>query len=283
VSAPIPAAPEVNAYVPRTDRFDAPSVSSSSSTFVDPVTGIPLSERDIRSREEQLERQEREIADKERQLANGTAQRQTRKNFPPYLKIWEYHPDDDLPEKSRGLAKKLFWVFLGTGICYLLNVVGAFSLFGAGDAAKTSTGMAVILSLVFLCILYPASYEVSYFVLYKAMATGKGLRFFCGFITYAIWWGLLAFCMIGVSDGPSVGFIIMINLFSGGKSGQGFLSLLFCIATVAMVGVMGFEGIMLWRFYKSEGLSNKAYSEAAGIAVRQAYEQRETLIPQESV
>jgi hypothetical protein len=172
----------------------------------------------------------------------------------------------------------LFWLFLCTGIAYTLNVIAAFSLFAAGDAPKTSTGMAVILSLVFLIIFYPISYELSYFLLYKAMATGKGLRFFCGFLTFGIWWGLLIFCIIGVTDGPSCGFIIMINLFQGGKTGPGVISLIFCLFASAVVVGMGYGGIRLWRFYKSEGLSSKAYTEAADIAVQQAYEHRESLL-----
>ncbi|KAH0794984.1 Secretory carrier-associated membrane protein 1 [Histomonas meleagridis] len=251
--------------------------SSSGSQFKDPVTGVPITDDDLRRREEMLARREREIEALENRVSSGDIPKvQTRKNFPPLLKWWAYHPDEDLPEKSVTIAKQIFYVYLATVAVYLINCIGCFCCLASAEHTS-SPATKIVLSLLFLIIFCPISFEVSYFVLYDALARGKALRFFCFMATYIIWCGILVFNLIGIDDSGSVGYIQMINLF-GGPAGVAIIALIFCILGTLDVAAMVFTFIRLFRYYKSEGLEKKAYGEAAVIAAEKAKENKDTII-----
>ena len=253
-----------------------PASSKSNSVFKDPVTGIPLTDEDLRRREEVLSRREREIENLENRVSNGDIPtRTTRKNFPPLLKLWAYHPDEDLPEKSRSIAKQVFYIFNATVGVYLVNCIGCFCCL-ASARYTSSPASKIVLSLLFLIVFCPISFEVSYFILYDALSKGKGLRFFIFMFTYLIWCGILVFNLIGIDDSGSVGFIQMINLFAGPVV-TAVVALVFCIAGSLDVAAMVFTFIKLFRFYRTEGLEKKAFGEAALIAAEKAKENKDTI------
>jgi hypothetical protein len=248
------------------------------STFVDPVTGVPVTERDIELREQELAKRERAIAEREQQVQSGTYQAPTtRNNFPPFLKWWAWHPDEDLPENSRFLAKLIFWLYLGYGASFCINLIGALACLGAGGAQKTSTGMLLALACVWFFVVYPVGYEVVYFMFYNSLISGKAVKYVCSMILYAIWWAILVVALIGIGGGGSVGMIIMINLYSGHKGGQGTIALIFFIAGTADALGLAYAFLQLIRFYKAEGLQGKAMSEVGQFAAQQAVENKDLL------
>lgn len=254
--------------------------SATGAKLVDPVTGMPVTEEQIAIKERQLAEKERQIAAKEQAIANGDIKSvQSRKNFPPFLKWWEYHPDEDLPENARKHAKIIFWIFVAVGIPYAVNLIGAFACLGAQGAAQTSVGLLIGLALCYLFVFYPLSFEVCYFTYYKALITGKGLSFFCSLVAYGIWFALLVMNIIGLEDGGAVGFVIMVNLFNSdpAQTGIGIIAVVFVITGIIVAIAMGWEFIVLIKWYKTEGLAQKAFAEAGQYAAEKAYENRETI------
>lgn len=247
--------------------------SATNAKFTDPVTGMPVTESQVEARERQLAERERQIAEKEDAMRNGTLQpAATRKNFPPLLKWWEYHPDEDIPEHGRKMAKITFWLFVATGLVYLVNAIGCLACLGSKGAANTSVGLLIGLSIVYLLAFWPLSFEICYFVLYDALRRSKGMKFICGLAMYCIWWIMLVFNVIGIQDGGAVGFIIMINLFGGGASGVGAIACIFSILGLLDAVALAWMFVLWCRWYKKEGLSRKAFTEAAEYAAEQARE-----------
>jgi hypothetical protein len=249
-------------------------------SFVDPVTGVPITERDLERREEALAKRERELQTMEDQVRSGTyVAPTTRNNFPPILKWWQYYPDEDLPENGRRDAKFVFWAYTAGYIPYAINVIGAFGvLFGRGGDAVSSTGMLLALSLFFLLVWQALGYEVFYFVYYNALAQSKGLKFICSLVTYFIWWGMLVFNVIGIGGGGSVGLIVSIDLSSKHHGGLFAIGLIFFLTGLADAAVLAWLFVRLVQFYRAEGLSKKAFAEAGQIALEQAANNREALV-----
>jgi hypothetical protein len=294
--APAPVAPPPAASSPFRDPDPAPSPAPSSAPapskpgirsaltgdkFVDPVTGVPISERDIIAREEALARRERDISTMEDQVRSGTyVAPTTRNNFPPFLKWWAYYPNEDLPENARSDAKLLFWAYTAGFIPYAINVIGALGVqftSGAGTAADTSTGMLLALSIFFLVVWQLLGYECFYFLYYKALIQGKGLKFICSLVTFVIWWGMLVFNVIGVKDGGSVGIMIVADL-QGKFNGCFTIGLIFVLVGLADAAALAYLFVRLVQFYRREGLSKKAFAEAGQFAAEQAAANRETLV-----
>ena len=250
--------------------------------YVDPITKVPISQKDLDAKEAALNKREEELRAKEAALQNGTYQApQFPKNFPPLLKFWKYYPDHDLPPNSVRMAKILFWIYNATGIVYLINFVGCLCCLN-GDASEKVDSVAtkIVLSLLFLIVFWPISFEISYFVLYNALMQGKAVKFFCFMLTFVIWIAILIFNLVGIGVGGSVGFIQMIQLFSA-KPGAKFvaiIALIFCIVGSLDAAAMIFEFIHLIRYYKNEGFSKKAMKEASAYAIEKAKENPDLVI-----
>ena len=259
--------------------YTRPKSSSSKGTFVDPITGVPLTEADLKAREEALAKREREIEQREQQLADGTyVPPANNKNFPPLIRFWAYHPDDDIPENFRVLVKRIFWIYCSCTIVYFLNFIGALGCLKGAAAKKTnSPATMIVLSAVYFFIFVPLSFEVSFFVMYSALKEGKGLRLFCFMITYVIWFAFLVMNVIGWKDNGTLGFIQTFDMFSAAK-GVAIIGLLFCITGTLAAVAMVLTFIHLIKLWKSEGLQKMAFQEASKIAAEKAYENKDTLI-----
>lgn len=221
-------------------------------------------------RERALAEREAHLAELERQVANGTYVRPTEKNFPPWLHWWSWHPDRDLHADLVGPMKKLRWLFIALTGLYALNVIGCLSML-AVDEVLESFSVTIVLSLVFLFALCPLSFEFVFFVLYKAMKTGRAIKFIIGMVMYCIWWAVLVFNIIGISVGGSCGFIVMGGAMDQ-NAGVGTIALIFCIGACAAAALMVWAFIWLWRYYRANGIAAKAAQEGAQMAVEYARE-----------
>jgi hypothetical protein len=246
--------------------------------YRDPVTGMVLTKAQMDQRERELAKRETEIAGFETQVSNGTFVRSKEKNFPPYFHWWSWHPDRDLAEAIAPAVKKLFWLFLGCTAVYAWNVIGCLSLLNP-DAAQNirSPATHIVLSLVFFIVLCPLSFELAFFTLYKAIERAKAIKFFCGLFVYVVWCGVLVFNLIGIKSGGSVGFIVMIDVF-GGNSAVGVIALIFCILGSAVAAAQVYSILWLVRYYRANGLAEKAIGEGATLAAQYARDHPEQAI-----
>lgn len=242
---------------------------------VDPITGAPLNERDLEIREAELARREREIEDKETKLANGTLERpKSHKNFPPFVHIWAYHPEEDLPEPSLRFMKWNFWLYVAHAVVYLINFIGCLCcLYPNAGNVVSSVATKIILGAAFLILFVPISFEVCYFTLYNGLSQGKAMKYFCGLVTSAIWTIICAFNAIGINGGGTVGWIQMAKLFGAeGATFVGIIGLIYSILATAGVAGYVYIFILLIKYWKQEGLQNKALGEASVMAAQAARE-----------
>jgi hypothetical protein len=227
-------------------------------------------------REEDLRRREAELANLEEQVRTGTYQRQSEKNFPPYLHWWSWHPERDLPADALDLMKRLRMLFASLFIVYLINNVGALAVLFApkkegSDGFGGSAAVRIVLSIVFTFVLVPLSFELAFFPIYKALTRARAISFFAGMAVTVIWFAVLVFNLIGIPSSGSVGFIMMIDAF-GINTAVGVIALLFCIAGVLVAVGFAFGFIALVKYYKQNGLVEKAKREGATMAVDYAKE-----------
>ncbi|OHS96288.1 hypothetical protein TRFO_37561 [Tritrichomonas foetus] len=259
----------------QSDQFKPPITNSA--VFVDPVIGmVPISESDLAAREAELSRREAEIAKHESIVSHGGSSidddhQNKVKNFPPYIKIWKYYQESDLPNDIQPLVKQVLYLFLLCAITYLANWIGCLCCIAAGDSLS-SVGTIIVLSTVYLFTFVPMSFEFSFFVLYNAVKDGKGLKFFCFLTTFGIWGLTMSWHMVGTDDGGSVGWIQMINLFAGGHGFIGFVALLVSLCFTVCVAGIAFYWLKCYRYYQTNGLSRSAFGEASAYATNYATE-----------
>jgi len=244
--------------------------------YRDPVTGMTISAADLDRREAELARREANIASKEQAIANGTYKPpESRKNFPPVIKMWEYYPEQDLPETSLSIMNIMKWLFYACGLDLLVNFVCAiFTLIpGPADAVDSPASM-IVLAGIYFFVFWLLSYEICFFVIYRALRDGKALRFFCGLFVYILWMGFMTFLAVGISDTGAVGMIVTFDIFSKAKKSKwvGVVSLIFSIMTILTILGMVYNFIHWVKFYKAEGLTTKALKEGASMAANYAKE-----------
>ena len=98
------------------------------------------------------------------------------------------------------------------------------------------------------------------------------MKFFCGVLTYIIWFLFITFNVIGISNSGSTGLITMINLFTSEAKWVGVIALFFVLAGLAESVLMVLVFLQLVKFWKSEGLERKAFGEASTMAANYAKE-----------
>jgi hypothetical protein len=271
-SAPAPAPSKSPSLAPSLPpAIGGLSLSVGPGDFRDPVTGMVITKAQMDQRERELAKREAEISGFETQVANGTFVRSKEKNFPPYLHWWSWHPDRDLPADLVAPMKRLRWLFLGCVGALFINAIGCLTLL---DGVISSPGTSVILSLVYLIVLSPLSFELAFFPLYKALARAKAIKFFTSLFMFLVWFGFLAFCLIGVIGTGGCGFWLMFTVF-GKSTTTGVIALLFCIVGTPIAVLMAMSLIWLFRYYKTNGLAEKAMQEGANAAANYAKEHPE--------
>lgn len=274
-SIPQPSTTATTYSPPQPSTTTYSNASASNSRFVDPVAGmVQLSDADLSAKEAELARREMEIARQESLVANGIPVESVGminrpKNFPPFIKFWKYYPEQEIPSDSQPLLKQIFILWLVIAGTYLVNWIVSFCCLACADALG-SVGSLLVLSTVYLFVFIPVSYEVCFFVLYRALKEQRGLSFFCFLFTFAIWGLIIAWHTIGISEGGTVGWIQTIDLFLGKHSFVGFLGVVVSLAYTTCVAGVIYYWIKCWNHYKKNGLKSKAFGEASTLAAQYA-------------
>ena len=137
--------------------------------FVDPITGICISSKDMDAREEELKRKEDIISSYEEKINNGEIAPQ-KNNFPPYINLWSWYPERDLPENSVKLITRIMLLYIICCAVYLINWIGCLSCLSSNAAKATSSpATKIVLSSIYLFAFCPLSFEASLFVIYDSL------------------------------------------------------------------------------------------------------------------
>lgn len=128
--------------------------------MVSKVPGLTLTEEEIAQREAYLDKREREISAKEQIIsdarANGTfdALQFHPKNFPlPFLRIWSFYPEDDIPENGRPLITKVKWVVLVSILVSVINIIGCFGAYSAAAKPFVPTPTSLLITTIIYALI----------------------------------------------------------------------------------------------------------------------------------
>ncbi|OHT05785.1 hypothetical protein TRFO_26381 [Tritrichomonas foetus] len=117
-----PAYNQSPSYSQNTYKNNHSSNTKKDDEFLDPVTKMKISNKDLDKKEAVLRNREQKLQSIEQQIADGTFQKpKNDKNFPPFVRWWSWHPERDLPENSVKLVKIIRWIYLGSVLVYLVN------------------------------------------------------------------------------------------------------------------------------------------------------------------
>jgi len=237
-----------------TPKFDSFNASSSQS--------LSAAELSLRERERNLERGQAELEEQRRKLRQGKSKNWPPKPF-PYQII--YHDiDDEVPEASRPLIKRLYQLWLLLCATLLVNMVACvfFVISNQEDAGKDlGTSISYIF---FIGIL---SFLLWYRPIYNGYMKEQSLYyyfyfFFCGFhLLFSV------YMIIGIPGTGGAGLISTIRSFSKGGVTAIIAGVISAIALAGWV-TQGLGNLFyyrqIWTHHNTEGHSiQKARTELA--------------------
>jgi len=190
-----------------------------------------------------LERREREIREREEQLAQREASLKTRgnNNFPPFFPLIYHNIDDEIPELSRPLMLRVFQLWLVLAATLIVNMIACIFILIAGSS---DGGKDLGASIGYIPMIGILSFLLWYRPVYNAYMKEQALYyyiyfFFCG-------WHLLfsVYMIIGIPSTGSAGLIQTVSMFSQGHIVAGILG------TFASVG-WTLQGVGLGVYYRN--------------------------------
>jgi len=200
-----------------TNPFDDPSTPTQSASHAAEAAKL----EELRQRERDLERREREVNAKAENLRlHG------KNNWPPFFPLIFHSIADEIPEASRPLVTRLYQLWLVLVLTLIINMVACiFILIGGGEEAGKDLGA----SIGYLFIIPVTSFLLWYRPIYNGYMKEQSLYyyfyfFFCGFhLLFSV------YMIIGIPSTGAAGLIRTIQMFVGHHWAAAILGL---IATV---------------------------------------------------
>ena len=249
--------------------------------FKDPVTGVAVTEKDLIEKERALAMKEERISNREREIAdsqaNGTIDQLNpyKRNYPPLLNLYAYYPEKDIPEESRSLLQKVYWLEYGAIIALFLNVVGCFASLAIRDAVKSPASNIVFGCFYFIFGSY-ISMDFCVMTLYNSFKTGKSLKFVGFLVAYACFGLFMAFLAIGLTNYGSVGWLTAIRACSH-NTFVAVYCFIYSVVITAYVCANGWLWYLAFRYFRTNDFKKRAIGEAAGMAAQFASEHKEEI------
>lgn len=248
-----------------------PPESRSGSTF-DAAADVQFSPRALRKKQKELQSREAALQRKEQEISKREASLGiVSKNWPPCFPLIRHNIREDIPEHLQGIMFLGYYIWLGTMLSLLYNVVPITAAW-IGGAYKSSPGFGnFFMAVIYLIVCVPGSYFFWYSRLYYAMRKDSGLGmafFFCGFMTHLVFFTFAAvsppFSFTNAFQGSSFsGVISTIEIFTHGHMVVGIF---YAIGSALLCAEAFFSYILLFRayaYFRGHGKSNQMRQEAA--------------------
>jgi len=278
-------------YTPNTPSNDTSLKDKAQNQIKKVVENIPganITDDDLAAREAALEARERQIREREDAIATAKATGDMSSinprpfNFPYYFNWYKYYPEHDIDEGARPLLERVKMVhYAGAGILAYNFLVCLLCLSKSVAAKLTSPATLIVLSLIYVLLVAPVSFDIVFMVFYNALKEDKALKYYGFLLTYGIYFLFFGFLAIGTSifgTVGSVGWINTLNIMSG--TGTGLVTTLgfvFCIVSSLFTFVVGLTWIQCLNFRSSEAYKKKAMGEFAGVAATFANDNKDEI------
>ena len=249
--------------------------------FKDPITNLTITEKDIIEKEKALSSREEIIANREREVvdarANGTLDQLNphRRNYPPFLNLYKFYPDEDIPEEQRPYLMKIYWLEYASIGALFLNAIGCIASLSASNTVASPSAN-IVFGIIYLLIGSYLSMDLCVMTLYNSLMLSKAMRFIGFMVAYAAWIIFLAFIAIGFNDFGSVGWITAIDTLAENKGFAGYCFVV-SIAFTGLIAVHCWAWYLGYKVFKQTDFKKRAIGEAAGWAAKFASDHKDEI------
>ena len=190
------------------------------------------------------------------------------KNFPFFYPITYHSIKDDIPPESRRTVLTLYYSWMFTIVCYVVNMAACLCILIAGSSGGAAD---FGYSIMYVVLLTPVSFFSHYKPVYNAFRSNSSfwfnLFFFFGF--WHVAW--MIYVIVGMSGSGSAGFINCIALFAydnGSHHAEAFVVLVALLLWIINAATFVLLYYRVRTHYSKGGLSieqarNEAITSAA--------------------
>ncbi|KAI0807559.1 scamp family-domain-containing protein [Fomes fomentarius] len=238
----------------------ASSHSLDTNPFEDPTT---VQQTDNAAKLEQIRQRELDLERRERELAQKTdhIRRHGRNNWPPFFPLIFHSVQEEIPQASQPLVTRLYQLWLVLAGTLVVNMVACICILISGSS---NGGSDLGSSIGYLFFITPLSFLLWYRPIYNGYMKEQALYYYLYFFFGGFHLLFSVYMIIGIPSTGSAGLIQTIQAFSKPSLPSAI------VGTVATVGwvVQGF-GLayyyrQIWAHHKAAGHSvEKAKTELA--------------------
>ncbi|EJF65884.1 scamp-domain-containing protein [Dichomitus squalens LYAD-421 SS1] len=231
----------------------ASSHSLDTNPFEDPVKPTDNDTRleELRQREADLARRERELAQKQDHI-----RRHGRNNWPPYFPLLFHSIRDEIPEASQQLITRLYQIWLVLAGTLVVNMVACICILASGSS---NGGSDLGSSIGYVIFITPLSFLLWYRPIYNGYMKEQALYYYLFFFFGGFHLLFSVYMIIGIPSTGSAGLIQTIQAFTKPSLPAAI------VGTVATVGWIA-QGVGLAYYYRQIW----AHHNAAGHSVEKA-------------
>ncbi|RDX56743.1 scamp-domain-containing protein [Polyporus arcularius HHB13444] len=238
----------------------ASSHSLDTNPFDDPTNNQPPADaarlEELRQREADLERRERELAQKSEHI-----RQHGRNNWPPFYPIIFHSIQDEIPQASQPLITRLYQLWLVLVGTLIVNMVACICILASGAA---NGGSDLGSSIGYVIFITPLSFLLWYRPIYNGYMKEQALYYYLYFFFGG--WHLLfsVYMIIGIPSTGSAGLIQTINAYSKPSLPAAIVGTVATVGWVVQGAGLGFYYRQIWAHHNAAGHSvEKAKTELA--------------------
>ncbi|KAH9946092.1 scamp-domain-containing protein, partial [Epithele typhae] len=238
----------------------ASSHSLDANPFDDPAASQQASNtarlEEIRQRELELERRERELAQKSDHI-----RKHGRNNWPPFFPLIFHSISEELPSEAQPLITRLYQLWLVLAGTLLVNMLACIFILASGSS---NGGSDLGSSIGYVLFITPLSFLLWYRPIYNGYMKEQALYYYLYFFFGG--WHLLfsVYMIIGIPSTGSAGFIQTIRAFSKPSLPSAIIGTVATVGWIVQGAGLGFYYRQIWAHHKAAGHSvEKAKTELA--------------------
>ncbi|KAI0748152.1 scamp-domain-containing protein [Daedaleopsis nitida] len=233
----------------------ASSHSLDTNPFEDPSS---IQQADHAAKLEQIKQRELDLERRERELAQKTdhVRRHGRNNWPPFFPLIFHSISEEIPQASQPLITRLYQLWLVLAATLVVNMVACIFILISGSS---NGGSDLGSSIGYIVLIMPLSFLLWYRPIYNGYMKEQALYYYLYFFFGGFHLLFSLYMIIGIPSTGSAGLIQTIQAFSKPSLPSAI------IGTVATVGWV-VQGVGLAYYYRQIW----AHHKAAGHSVEKA-------------
>lgn len=229
-----------------TNPFDDPAKPSSHDAQLD----------DLRQREADLERRERELSQKQDHI-----RKHGRNNWPPFFPLVFHSIRDEIPSASQSLITRLYQLWLVLAGTLIVNMVACICILASGSS---NGGSDLGSSIGYVIMITPLSFLLWYRPIYNGYMKEQALYYYLYFFFGGFHLLFSVYMMIGIPSTGSAGLIQTIQAFKKPSLPAAIVGTVATVGWVVQGAGLAYYYRQIWAHHNAAGHSvEKAKAELA--------------------